>query len=78
MERLRHHCRQETVQVICSGGIHGGADAVEHLVNFAKSENLEMTMLDRACGKNSLTNTEPEDLRVLTVAGKEYNFRVGR
>ena len=45
-------------------------------------------MLARACGKSSVTNMEPEDLRALTVAvsaatgipvaGKDYNFRIGR
>lgn len=132
VERLRHHCREQTVQVIYRGGIRGGADAgkalcigatavslglaavvgmgfkvtdvsnettvleqlerpfdqadaIEHLVNFAKSVNIEVTMLARACGKSSVTNMEPEDLRALTiavsaatgipVAGKDLNFR---
>ena len=61
------------------------AGAVRHLVNFAKSVNIEITMLARACGKSSVTNMEPEDLRALTVAvsaatgipvaGKDYRFR---
>lgn len=134
VERLRHHCREETVKIIYQGGIRAGADAgkaisvgatavglglsaivsmgfkitrvvdeatileqleqpqdgdqaIEHLVNFAKSVNMEVTMLARACGKSCVTNMEPEDLRALTIAvsaatgipvvGKDYNFRHG-
>ncbi len=56
-----------------------------HLANFAKSVNVEVTMLARACGKSSVSNMEPEDLRSLTsdvsaatgvpLVGKDYNFR---
>ena len=132
VERLRHHCREDSIQVIYRGGIRGGADAgkaiclgatavalglgavislghkltsiedeaklvallakpldsddaVTSVYNFTKSINMEVTMLARACGKTSVTNMEPEDLRALTsevsaatgvpVAGKDYNFR---
>lgn len=133
IDRLRHHCREETVQIIYRGGIRGGADAgkaialgatavsiglsavigmgfritqitdevsllqqiedeqvaddvvEDHLHNFAKSVNLEVTMLARACGKSSVCNMEPEDMRALTSAvsaatgipmvGKDVNFR---
>ena len=133
VDRLRHHCREETVQVIYRGGIRGGADAgkaiclgatavslglaavvgmgfrltqirdedailkqmesesrdpeqiATHLYNFAKSVNMEVTILARACGKSSVTNMEPEDMRALTSAvsaatgiplvGKDMNFR---
>lgn len=133
VDRLRHHCKEETVQVIYHGGIRGGADAgkaiclgatavslglsaiigmgfkitqvsdeetllthlkgegresqeiATHLYNFAKSVNVEVTMLARASGKSSVTNMEPEDLRALTIAvseatgiplvGKDRNFR---
>ena len=135
VERLRYHCREETVAILYSGGIRGGADAakalcigatavslglssvvgmgfkitnvseeqlllkqfeqklepqqaIQHLVNFAKSVNIEVTMLARACGKSSVTNMEPEDLRAMTiavsaatgipVAGKDYNYRTPR
>ena len=57
-----------------------------HLYNFTKSVVMEVTMLARACGKSSVTNMEPEDLRALSrdlsavtgipVVGKDYNFRV--
>ena len=60
-------------------------DATERIYNFAKSVNIEVTMLARACGKSSVTNMEPEDLRALTIAvsadtgvpltGKDINFR---
>ena len=133
IERLRHHCREESINVIYRGGIRGGADAgkaiclgatavaiglgavislghkltsvgdeakliallaatpldadeaATSVYNFTKSINMEVTMLARACGKTSVTNMEPEDLRALTsevsaatgvpVAGKDYNFR---
>ncbi|MAE61796.1 MAG: hypothetical protein CMJ49_10635 [Planctomycetaceae bacterium] len=132
IERVRHHCKEESVQVIYRGGIRGGADAgkalcigasaatiglsallgmgfkitsvsdeakllaglakpldpadaIHHLTNFAKSMNMEITMLARACGKSNVKNMEPEDLRALTVAvsaatgipvtGKDFNFR---
>jgi hypothetical protein len=62
------------------------SDAVTHnIYNFAKSVVMEVTMLARACGKSSVTNMEPEDLRALTIAisaatgipltGKDMNFR---
>ena len=60
-------------------------DATRQVYNFAKSVNMEVTMLARACGKSSVTNMEPEDLRALNpavsaatgvpVAGKDFNFR---
>ena len=132
VDRVRHHCKEETIQVIYRGGIRGGADAgkalcigasavslglsavlgmghritnvsdetkllagltkpldgnvaATHVLNFAKSVNMEVTMLARACGKSNVTNMEPEDLRALTVAvsaatgipvaGKDFNFR---
>ena len=53
--------------------------------NFAKSVVTEVTMLARACGKSSVTNMEPEDLRALTIgvsaatgiplAGRDISFR---
>ena len=56
-------------------------------VNFAKSVNMEVAMLARACGKSDVRNMEPEDLRAISiavsaatgipVAGKDYNFRPG-
>lgn len=60
-------------------------NVASHVANFAKSVNMEVTMLARACGKSSVTNMEPEDLRALTIAvsaatgvpltGKDYNYR---
>ena len=60
-------------------------EAIGRVYNFAKSVNMEVTMLARACGKSSVMNMEPEDLRALTiavsaatgiaVAGKDYVFR---
>lgn len=133
IDRLRHHRREELIQVIYRGGIRGGADAgkalcigasavtiglsaiigmgfklvsikdeasllktiepglaadtqATGLINFAKSVLAEVTMLARACGKSSIVNMEPEDLRALTIAasqasgipltGKDYNFRM--
>ena len=132
VDRLRHHCREASVQVIYRGGIRCGADAGKALcigataitlglapivgmgfklvtisdeesllpqlaqklegddaagrvVNVAKSVAMEVTMLARACGKSSVINMEPEDLRSLSisvsqatgvpVAGKDLNFR---
>lgn len=60
-------------------------DPAHNVFNFAKSVNMEVTMLARACGKSSVANMEPEDLRSLTIAvsaatgvpltGKDWNFR---
>ena len=60
-------------------------EAVMSMYRFAKSVNVEITMLARACGKTSVLNMEPEDLRALTIAvsaatgvpltGKDLNFR---
>ena len=60
--------------------------AASGVYNFAKSVNIEVTMLARACGKSSVVNMEPEDLRALTIAvsaatgipvtGKDINFRL--
>jgi hypothetical protein len=132
VERLRHHRREELIQIIYHGGIRDGADAgkviclgasaaalglsavlgmgvritsvddevklieqlskllditdaVDHLGKYAASVNSEVTVMARACGKSSVRNMEPEDLRAISVAmsqatgvvmaGKEYNFR---
>jgi hypothetical protein len=133
VEGLRHHKKEQPVQVIYRGGIRGGADAgkavalgatavtlglsavvgmgagitrlsdeqtlleelqsaeldpreSQRLVrNFAASVNIEVTILARACGKSSVSNMEPEDMRALTIAtsqatglpmvGKDHNFR---
>ena len=63
------------------------SDAVRRVVNVAKSVIMEVTMLARACGKSSVSNMEPEDLRSLSisvsqatgvpVAGKDFDFRSG-
>ena len=60
-------------------------DAARRVLNVAKSIVMEVTMLARACGKTSVTNMEPEDLRSLSiavseatgipVAGKDFDFR---
>ncbi len=62
------------------------SDEVQSMVyNFAKSIVTEVTMLARACGKSSVANMEPEDLRALTIdtsaatgiplAGRDACFR---
>ncbi len=118
VDRLRHHCREETRQVVYRGGIRDGADAgkaiccgatavtiglagvvglghkltelkdeatlleklaaplddadaARRLANVAKSVAIEVTMLARACGKSSVTNMEPEDLRSMSIAASE-------
>ena len=60
-------------------------EAARGVLNFAQSVSVEVTMLARACGKSSVTNMEPEDLRALTIAvsaatgipvtGKDVDFR---
>jgi len=132
VDRLRHHCREASKQVIYRGGIRDGADAgkaiccgatavtiglsgvvglghkltalkdeetllttlekpldaadaARRVENVAKSVSVEVTMLARACGKSSVTNMEPEDLRSMSIAasaatgiplvGRDVQFR---
>lgn len=132
IDRLRHHCREASRQVIYRGGIRDGADAgkaiccgatavsiglagvvgmgykftalkdepamlkqleqpldaadaARRVENVIKSVAIEVTMLARACGKSSVTNMEPEDLRSMSIAvsaatgvplaGRDVQFR---
>ena len=78
---------EQTLLKQLAGETREPEDVVNHLYNFAKSVNIEVTMLARACGKSSVSNMEPEDMRALTSAvsaatgipmvGKDLNFRVG-
>ena len=132
IDRLRHHCKEASRQVIYRGGIRDGADAgkaiccgatavtiglagvvgmghkltalkdeatllgqlekpldaadaARRVENVIKSVSIEVTMLARACGKSSVTNMEPEDLRSMSIAvsaatgvplvGRDVQFR---
>ena len=61
------------------------SEVMTRVANVAKSITIEVTMLARACGKSSVRNMEPEDLRALSIevsqltgvpiVGTDFDFR---
>jgi glutamate synthase domain-containing protein 2 len=46
--------------------------AAERVYRFLNAMTMEVTMLAKACGKSSVYNLEPEDLRALTLEASAF------